>query len=93
MLIVSKDVYQPGDELEANCTLPASAEPPDHDDGHHGHHLGYQLPSLLPQSPPLQSHQLNAEQQRHLQREASNQPPASFGFWINNRPVSPKTYQ
>lgn len=95
VLTVSKNVYRPGDELEANCTSPSpsSAEPvgppgewPPRGKVHFGAPAGAPGLPLLPEVPPLQPHQLTAEQRRHLEKEAANEP-VSFGFWVNNRPV------
>ncbi|KAK3921365.1 Opioid-binding protein/cell adhesion molecule-like protein [Frankliniella fusca] len=99
VLTVSKNVYRPGDELEANCTSPSpsSVEPLPLGQGQPGPARGkarfHSLPppgagglSLLPEQPPLQPHQLTAEQRRHLEKEAASEP-VSFGFWVNNRPV------
>lgn len=96
LLTVSKDLYRPGDVLQANCTSlsPASADPDLHADTAvaptpHGrrHPHGGPLVPLLQQAPPLQPHQLSAAQRAHLQKDPSGQPPMSFSFWVNNRPV------
>lgn len=92
LLTVSKNVYRPGDELEANCTMPsaASAEPlpPELAPAPPApRYSGQPGQPLLPELPPLQAHQLTAEQRRHLQKDADDNPPVSFGFWVNNKPV------
>ena len=96
---MSKDLYSPGDELEANCTSPPSADPelpspppPGPVPRPRGHRRyppggGAELP-LLPLAPPVQAHQLTPEQRAHLQKD-HGQAAMSFGFWVNNRPVSP----
>lgn len=102
LLTVSKDLYLPGDELEANCTSPPSAEPeplppppplgpfPGHRlRGHHQYPPGLGLGHPVGGLPelPLQPHQLSPEQRAHLQMDSAGQAAMSFGFWVNNRPV------
>lgn len=100
LLTVSKDLYAPGDELEANCTSPPSADPEllppppgpvPRPRGHRRYPPGGAVERpLLPLAPPLQPHQLTPEQRDHLQKDAG-QAAMSFGFWVNNRPVSPSS--